>query len=363
MKKILFIASEPAPGMVPFAVTIINALSNVPDYEIHCICVNSGKLGYKGKISENAHPIFVESFNNCILKAIGKIWPYKVIAKIKQTKREVRPDIIHFLTGDFTLAFYIRLRADKSFYYTVHDLHPHETYGEGLKNRLIHQLIVKGYKRCRDVVANLTTSSVEQLVEMQSIYPKKRICFTSFPSLVTDDIKKGKASVIELFENTDYILFFGSVDKYKGVELLKKAFCSMENLKSTKLVIAGRSNLEYDANNENVIRINRFIGDAELKDLFSKALFVVYPYTSATMSGVLSLAFYFKKRMLLSDIPFFKQYATSETFFFKAGDLDDLKEKLEMMLRLPTDVSEYDSYALFYSDEALMDSYKSLYNC
>ena len=90
----------------------------------------------------------------------------------------------------------------------------------------------------------------------------------------------------------EYILFFGTVDKYKGVDLLVDAYCNL-TCKSLKLVIAGRG-FDIETHNENIIRINRFIEDEEVAYLFKKAKFIVYPYRSATMSGVLSLAYYFK---------------------------------------------------------------------
>ena len=48
----------------------------------------------------------------------------------------------------------------------------------------------------------------------------------------------------------------------------------------------------------------RFIKDSEVRDLFSRAAVVVYPYISATQSGVTSIASYFDKPMVLSDLPF-----------------------------------------------------------
>ena len=44
-----------------------------------------------------------------------------------------------------------------------------------------------------------------------------------------------------------------------------------------------------------------------MKDLFSRAGVVVYPYISATQSGVVSIASYFDKPMVVSNLPFFRQ--------------------------------------------------------
>ena len=59
-----------------------------------------------------------------------------------------------------------------------------------------------------------------------------------------------------------------------------------------------------------IVLINRFVDDKEVRDLFSKAAVVVYPYISATQSGVISIASYFKKPIVLSDVPYFKEVAS-----------------------------------------------------
>lgn len=50
------------------------------------------------------------------------------------------------------------------------------------------------------------------------------------------------------------------------------------------------------------------------------------------MSGVLSLLFYFRKKVVMSDVPFFKEYANRDSLFFKAGNVEDLADKLQQAL-------------------------------
>ena len=70
--------------------------------------------------------------------------------------------------------------------------------------------------------------------------------------------------------------------------------------------MAGKGIQYFDTNiQKGEIRINRFIEDSELKYLYENAAIVVYPYRSATMSGVLSLAYYFKKKVVSIGYSFF----------------------------------------------------------
>lgn len=361
MKKLLFIASEYASGMIPFATTIINTLSKDRSFEVHCICVNSRKSSYKGLIAKEAHPVFVDYPEGKIKKFIYKVWPFGIINRIRMACDELNPDVIHFLTGDFTLATYILLHVDERFYYTVHDLHPHEVNFQRIKDWIMHTMITTGCKICRDEIKHLTTSSKTQLNELKNIYEGRHIEYTCFPSLINEDIIKGGVNVPELIGIDKYVLFWGNVNKYKGVELLIEAFSKIDAKNGIKLVIAGRGSKADYTNNHDVICIDRFIDDREIRNLFEKSLFVVYPYLSVTMSGVLSIAYFFKKRMLLSDIPFFMDYASEDTTYFEKGNVNDLKKCLEEMIRMPPNRATQSFYEQFYSEQALIDSYKKLY--
>ena len=59
-----------------------------------------------------------------------------------------------------------------------------------------------------------------------------------------------------------------------------------------------------------------------MRDLFNRAALIVYPYISATQSGVTSIASYFGKPMVLSELPFFKQTCEGceGVEFFTSGD-------------------------------------------
>ena len=89
---------------------------------------------------------------------------------------------------------------------------------------------------------------------------------------------------------------------------------------------------------------------------------VVYPYRSATMSGVLSLAYYFKKKLLVSDIPFFVDNVSLQTSLFQAGNIYDLSEKMKIKLRESPSVGDGDYYEKLYSTDALIIGYKHLYD-
>lgn len=106
-------------------------------------------------------------------------------------------------------------------------------------------------------------------------------------------------------EIKNYILFFGNIDKYKGLDVLLRAYSSVE-LACLNLVIAGKgvfSDEEKMLLSEmgKVTVINRYISDAEMVYLFTHAKVLVLPYREATQSGVIPIAYKFAKPVITSD--------------------------------------------------------------
>ncbi len=181
-------------------------------------------------------------------------------------------------------------------YYTVHDLWSHEGERKSLAGRLISCYINWGTKINMKIIPNLTTSSRTQYIALKDRYPSKKSKFNLFSNAcyITNSEWRESGKRTE-WNYKLYSFFFGSVDKYKGVDLLLNAYRLLRN-KNSFLVVAGKGIQYFDTNiQKGEIRINRFIEDNELKYLYENAAIVVYPYRSATMSGVLSLAYYFKK--------------------------------------------------------------------
>ena len=119
-------------------------------------------------------------------------------------------------------------------------------------------------------------------------------------------------AALNLDKDCSYMLFFGFIRAYKGLDLLIGAFSdSRLRNRNLKLVIAGEfyendapyKDLikKYNLENE-IIFYNYFIKDSEVPLFFSIADLVVQPYKTATQSGVTQIAYYFEKPMLVTDV-------------------------------------------------------------
>ena len=117
---------------------------------------------------------------------------------------------------------------------------------------------------------------------------------------------------LKLSPDFRYILFFGLIRKYKGLDLLLEAFSDPRFRGSKiKLIIAGEyysDKEEYMALikkhqlQEDIVQIDKFIPDSEVATIFSAADLVAQPYKSATQSGVTQIAYHFDKPMIVTNV-------------------------------------------------------------
>ncbi|MBI3234790.1 MAG: glycosyltransferase [Bacteroidetes bacterium] len=115
-----------------------------------------------------------------------------------------------------------------------------------------------------------------------------------------------------LDEQTRYMLFFGFIRKYKGLDTLIRTMAHplIKEL-SVKAIIAGEfyedakpyEDLidELGVRNQLVMKTD-FIPNSEVSKYFSAADIVVQPYHSATQSGVTQIAYYYGNPMLVTNV-------------------------------------------------------------
>ena len=108
--------------------------------------------------------------------------------------------------------------------------------------------------------------------------------------------------------NEQYLLFFGLIREYKGLDILLSAWNRVRR-DGLRLIVAGefyddREKYEpmLESLGESVILYDRFIPDDEVRYYFSAADAVVLPYRSATQSGVTQIAYNFCTPMIVTDV-------------------------------------------------------------
>lgn len=124
--------------------------------------------------------------------------------------------------------------------------------------------------------------------------------------------REAALSYLKLKNETRYVLFFGFIRQYKGLDLLLEAF-GTEGVKklNVKLLIAGefygdeafyRNLITSQGIEDQVIVKSDFIPSEEVRYYFGAADLVVQPYRTATQSGISQVAYHFEKPMIVTNV-------------------------------------------------------------
>ena len=188
----------------------------------------------------------------------------------------------------------------------VHNMIPHEP-------SLLDKLFAPFYVKSTDGFVALSDSVVKDIDKLDKC--RKPKTFSPHPIYDHYGERMSKAEACELLKldaDKDYMLFFGLVRAYKGLDLLLDAMGKMhDKLPNLRLLIAGefyeqeegyREQIKNLGLTEKIIIRNEFIPDADLRLYFGAADLIVQPYKTATQSGVTQVAFHFEKPMLVTNV-------------------------------------------------------------
>lgn len=158
------------------------------------------------------------------------------------------------------------------------------------------------------------TMSRDVLKDLQA-FSKKPAAYTPHPlydNYGAGVSKEDACKKLHLDPNGKYMLFFGFIRKYKGLDLLLEAMNDPRvKASGVQLIVAGEyydGKEEYEALIEKYSIQNQvhlftdFIPGDEVKYYFSAADLIALPYRSATQSGITQVAYHFEKPMLATNV-------------------------------------------------------------
>lgn len=246
-----------------------------------------------------------------ITRNMNSINPFNWI-KTARYIRSQKPDIVifkywlPFMGPCFgTIARAVRFRRPTKVISIFDNIIPHE-------RRIGDKLFTRYYTRAIDAAIAMSQSVMDDIALF-----RKNIPVTLNPHPVFDNFGTGvprdeAIKTLGLDPACSYMLFFGFIRKYKGLDLLIDAFAdSRLRNRNIKLVVAGEfyDDKEYYINKvkehnleSEIIFFDRFIADTEVTTFFSIADIIAQPYRSATQSGVTQIAYNFGKPMIVTDI-------------------------------------------------------------
>jgi D-inositol-3-phosphate glycosyltransferase len=160
------------------------------------------------------------------------------------------------------------------------------------------------------------TMSRSVLVDLQQLgFGSKPALYRPHPLYDNFGPAKPKAEALAalgLSPDYHYVLFFGFIRAYKGLDILLEALADVRiAAQPVKLIVAGEfyeDAAPYEAiiqkfSLENqLIRATDFIPNEQVANYFCAADMVIQPYKNATQSGVSQVAYHFGRPMLVTDV-------------------------------------------------------------
>lgn len=232
--------------------------------------------------------------------------------KVGQELKKLRPDIlifkywIPFMAPCFgTIARIVKGNKYTRVISILDNIIPHE-------KRPGDTVLSRYFSKAMDAFVGMSKSVLNDLNNFDTRKPRAfnpHPLFDNFGKRLT---KQEAANAIGLDEKENYLLFFGFIRAYKGLDLLLHAMAD-ERIKKlgVKCIVAGEfyedaeryHKIIADKNlSESIILKTDFIPNDEVNRFFSIADMVVQPYKSATQSGVTQIGYHFEVPMLVTDV-------------------------------------------------------------
>lgn len=201
---------------------------------------------------------------------------------------EIHPDLVfHCDTSPyFTVLMKVRCSC-RNVVFGIHDAKPHS-----YKFTISRLLESVGMPLARKTYKRFVTFSQNQHDLLLTAFG----IHSTMLGMSCKDLGKPSLSASPITEGVK-ILFFGSINLYKGLDLLIKAMEKLrsEGITNLSLTIAGKGDYWKECEKmivtKEMYNLNvRFIENCEIPDLMSSHHFLALPYRDATQSGPLAIA-------------------------------------------------------------------------
>jgi glycosyltransferase involved in cell wall biosynthesis len=246
-----------------------------------------------------------------IERAINSVNPFSWLSVGSKLRRE-HPDIVifkfwlPFMAPCFgTIARVARSNKHTKVICIFDNIIPHEKRpGDMMLTRYFMKAIDGGIAMSQSVLNDLAIFR-KDIPSGLNPHP----LFDNFGKAEGRDISLKKLGLDPAFT---YLLFFGFVRAYKGLDLLIDAFSDIRfRNRKLKLIVAGefyeddkpyKNRVGELGLDDEVIFFDRFINDDEVKYFFGPSELIIQPYRDATQSGVTQIAYHFEKPMVVTDV-------------------------------------------------------------
>lgn len=292
---------------------------------------------------------------------------------------QLRPGLIHFTGPHLWNVPLVRHFVGQGIptVHTLHDLDPHK--GTRLK-ALLHiwnSLIIRSADHIlvhgQQYRQRLLSSGLQP--EKVTYTPLLHLFLSYERNLTLSELERCDGALDVTYE--PFILFFGRLEGYKGVDYLLTAYAELtsameyaERAGSTtpgmpELVLAGAGPLSalWVGNVPRGVQIlNELIGDRKALDLFRRCSLVVLPYVDATQSALIPAAYFFRKPVIVTRAGALPEYVDDQRtgFVVEPDHPPSLARAMAVALQDPDRLRQMGETGRAWYEQRRRDETKSL---
>lgn len=295
-------------GISHYTGMLYRALSKKYDVTMISYKMQYPKILFKKEQKDFSNDSFKVENTNYLLHTAN---PFNWINSAFRIKRE-NPDLVivqwwhpYFAPCYYALAKILR---HCKILFVCHNVFPHERFP---MDRLLSEMVLK-QGNCFIVQSNTDAKDLQSIIENpifeQTVHPTYNAF--QFENMSKDNARK----ILHVDDKEKVLLFFGFIREYKGLKYLIEALPSIvKRVPDLKLFIVGEFGSNEDKEyyqkliqekqmQDNIEVFDGYIPDREVEKFFAACDLVVLPYTSATQSGIVQIAFGFEKPVVVTNV-------------------------------------------------------------
>lgn len=236
--------------------------------------------------------------------------PFNCISVAFQIKK-MKPDLVIFQWWHpyFSPCYWIIekiLGKQIKVMFLCHNVFPHERFP-------MDRFLCKQVLKLGDYFITQSSMDTKNLLSIKEDAKYVQTVHPTYNAFKMKNLSRKEArSLLSIPDDEKVLLFFGFVRKYKGLKHIINALPAItEQIPDVKLYIVGDFDGDKEQyleqiqslHTENSVRIfDNYIPDNEVEKFFASCDLVVLPYESATQSGIVQIAYGFRKPVVVTNV-------------------------------------------------------------
>lgn len=303
-------------GIAQYNSILYKYLSEKNDVRMYSFKRQYPEFLFPGKTQfETGEPAFrIPEDKNVI--AVDSVNPFNWLITALKIRKE-NPDLLiykywipFFAPCFFTISFFVKMFRRTKVLFICDNVIPHEKrIGDRFFTKLVFSIVNYFIVQSKTVEKDLKLFNKKNKPYKLSPHPLYNIFGEKLDKAEARKFIEENYKVE--FGTDKVLLFFGYIRKYKGLMYLLDAMPEILKSSNVKLLVAGefyddekpyKEKIKQLGIEDNIVLLSDFMPDEKVRYFFSACDCLVLPYTDATQSGIVQIAYYYDKPSVVTDV-------------------------------------------------------------